>query len=53
MAARAVAVRSPDAEDQSRPRSLWTRVLAIGLFALAMAELATAIAAALGPKPRT
>jgi two-component system, NarL family, sensor kinase len=33
--------------DQSRPRSRRTRVLAIGLFALAMAELATAIAAAL------
>jgi two-component system, NarL family, sensor kinase len=33
--------------DQSRPRSRRTRALAIGLFALAMAELATAIAAAL------
>jgi hypothetical protein len=44
MAPRAVDVRSPDAEDQARRR---TRVLAIGLFALAMAELAIAIAAAL------
>jgi two-component system, NarL family, sensor kinase len=33
--------------DQSRPGSRRTRALAIGLFALAMAELATAIAAAL------
>jgi two-component system, NarL family, sensor kinase len=47
MAARAVVARSPDAEDQSRPRSRRTRVLAIALFALAMAQLATAIAAAL------
>jgi two-component system, NarL family, sensor kinase len=36
--------------DQSRPRSRRTRVLAIGLLALATAELATAIAAALAGK---
>jgi hypothetical protein len=33
--------------DQSRQGSRWTRVLAIGVFTVVMAELATAVAAAL------
>ncbi|MGH3300081.1 MAG: hypothetical protein ACRDOK_00130 [Streptosporangiaceae bacterium] len=44
---RAPVMMDATAPSQSRPRGRWTSALAIGLLAVAVAELATAIAAAL------